>query len=615
MSFFNELKRRNVIRVGVAYLVAFWLLLQVVDVLTPILKLPDWVPSLIFLGLLVGIVPVLLFSWAYEITPEGLKRDSEIDHSQSIASTTAKKLNTVTILLLLIVVSIVLLDRFIPKTGADKPTQVVESVQNSVIPEPASIEAKTQQVSAQKSLAADDSRQSVGVLPFVNMSDDPDNEYFSDGISEELLNVLVRIESLRVPSRTSSFTFKGSDKKLADIGHELGVDHILEGSVRKSNDRIRVTAQLIDVNTDSHLWSETYTRELDDVFAVQDEIAHAIVEALKLTLSTDDKQRIGNHSTTNVDAYNQYLLGRHLWNKRTAQDLLASTIPLLKAVELDSEYGQAWAALADAYVLIPEYMAGPINEFIPLAREATAKALSINPQSARALTTSAYIKFMYDYDHQGAREDFRKALELDPDYATAHQWYAEFLGVHGQVDAALVELELARRADPLSPIILHVMGWILSDSDRADESIKYYQLALELNPLMANSMGNLASYYLETGSFDLARQYSHELEAITGDSSSVILAIIDALENPEQAALKEKALELIAANTNEFDGVTGKAWHYMYLGESERALDSLEKAFAEGDPYAVHLKRLEVYKPLHNNPRYQALLSKMNMLP
>jgi TolB-like protein len=242
------------------------------------------------------------------------------------------------------------------------------------------------------------------------MSDDEANEYFSDGISEELLNVLAHIKSLRVPSRTSSFTFKNSDKKLSEIGRELGVDHILEGSVRRADDRIRVTAQLIDVKTDTHLWSETYTRQLDDIFEVQDEIARAIVDALQIALSGADRQSLTTHSTSNIQAYNKYLLGRYLWNQRgghrSGESLLSAVDAFREAVVMDPEYDQAWAALADTYVVIPEYSVGTVEEFIPLAREATNKALSINPDSAKALTVSGYINAVYDFDWTAANSNF-----------------------------------------------------------------------------------------------------------------------------------------------------------------------------------------------------------------
>ncbi len=230
----------------------------------------------------------------------------------------------------------------------------------------------------------------------------------------QIVDVLVRIKDLRVPSRTSSFSFKGSNKTLVEIGEALNVDHVLEGSVRKAGQKIRVTAQLNEVKTDTHLWSETFTRsfELEDIFVVQDEIAQLIVEALQLTLSLSDQQTLIDHSTQNVEAYNKFLLGRHYWNQRTAESLLSAAELLREAVEIDPGYDQAWAALAGAYVLIPEYGGGNIDEFVPLAREAVNKALAINPDSARALSTSAYYKTVYDYDWHGAEKDYKRALTL-----------------------------------------------------------------------------------------------------------------------------------------------------------------------------------------------------------
>ena len=272
MSFLSELKRRNVIRVALAYLVASWLLLQVTDVLIGMLALPDWIGKFIFLIIVIGIVPTLIFSWAYEMTPEGLRPEAEVDHDQSITLHTAKKLDRITIILLLVVASIIVIDRLIPESAAPSDAVTVESPNNI----PTATESPATPAPVQQPITVpDDGRQSIAVLPFINMSDDQQNEYFSDGISEELLNSLVRIKSLRVPSRTSSFVFKNSDKNLLEIGRALNVQHILEGSVRKAGKQIRVTAQLIEVATDTHLWSETFTRsfDLDDIFVVQDEIS------------------------------------------------------------------------------------------------------------------------------------------------------------------------------------------------------------------------------------------------------------------------------------------------------------------------------------------------------
>jgi TolB-like protein len=409
-----------------------------------------------------GLPPALVFAWAFELTPEGLKRDSEVERSQSIASRTGRKLDFVIIGVLVTAVGFLLAERF----TSDK----TKTAETSNVPEAA---------------LAVDARKSVAVIPFVNMSDDEQNEYFSDGISEELLNVLVGIQGLRVPSRTSSFSFKDSQLKVAEIGQQLGVDHLLEGSVRKDGDRIRVTAQLIDVRTDTHLWSETYTRKLDDIFAVQDEIARAIVAALEISLSGGDQQKLEAHSTSNVAAYNKYLQGRHLWNQRSPRSLQAAVEPLREAVELDPRFSQAWAALADTYVLLPEYGVGSAAEFIPLAREATQRALAINPDSARALTTSGYYKALYDYDWQGANRDFERAIMLEPGYATAHHWFGEVLVAQERLDDALEQMHAAAEADPLSAVIRHVRGYLLLYSNRLDEAEAQYLSTLELDQIFS----------------------------------------------------------------------------------------------------------------------------------
>jgi TolB-like protein/tetratricopeptide (TPR) repeat protein len=607
MSFFTELKRRNVFRVGFAYLVVSWFLLQIIDVVVPILILPDWVARFIFLLLAVGFIPVLIAAWAFELTPDGLKKEKDVDRSQSIVNQTGRKLDRTIIMVLVLALGYFAYDKFWghgegAKQGPGSISQ--ETTQSN--------EVATSEKISLTPLPSSPDEKSVAVLPFLNMSDDAENEYFSDGISEELLNVLVRVPGLRVPSRTSSFTFKGSTLKLAEIGRELQVDHILEGSVRKSGDRIRVTAQLIEVNTDTHLWSETYTRQLDDIFAVQDEIAQAIVSALKVTLTGNEQAVIQSRTTSSVGAYNKYLLGRHLWNQRTPASLLACIEPLKEAIGMDPNYGRAWEALADAYVLIPEYRSGGIQEYIPLAHAAIDNALAINPDSAPALTSSAYIKFMYDYDFEGARADFTRAIEIDPGYATAHQWYGEFLATEGKLDNALDQLRLARIADPLAHIMPHDMGWFLMWTDRSDEAYQYFQASIELNPNFQNAYRNLAQLQMKEGHFDQARENVRKSLSMMQLDPATDLAVIDALENP---VLKANAVAMVLADNQTPDGTMGKARMLMFLGEPELALDSLEDAFEQGDPYAVHMNRMDIYDPLRDNPRFQALLKKMNLWP
>jgi len=600
MIFFDELKRRNVFRVGIAYVISAWVLLQFVDLVLDNIQAPEWVMKVFMLAMVVGFPLALFFAWAFEMTPDGIKKEKDVDRSQSVTPQTGQKLNRNIIIVLVIALAWFGWDKFREEPGsASIPSDIAQSVDTS-----------TDNKSNLNTSSS--TEKSVAVLPFINMSDDKQNEYFSDGISEELLNVLVRVKGLRVPSRTSSFTFKGSTLKLSEIGKELQVDHILEGSVRKSGDRIRVTAQLIEVSTDTHLWSETYTRQLDDIFAVQDEISQAIVAALKITLNGNEQSAIQSRSTANADAYNKYLLGRHLWTQRSPASLLASIEPLQEAVALDPGFDQAWAALADTYVLIPEYGAGPIKEFVPLAHEAIAKALSINPQSSRALTTSAYVKFMYDYDFEGARKNFKQAILNDPNYATAHQWYGEMLACEENIEAGLDELRAASKLDPLAPVNLHVMGWVLMYYNREDEARAYYHEVLAIDPYYQSSIGNLGTLDLIEGKYDEARARTLQLASILDYDPATELAITDALENPE---LKESALQKLAQDKFITEGVGGKALYLMLLGEPELALDSLEKAFDQGAPYAVHMKRMNAFDPIRDNPRFQELLKKMNMYP
>jgi TolB-like protein/lipoprotein NlpI len=581
MSFFEELKRRNVFRVGIAYAVVGWLLMQVTDSFAPALRLPEWFPTAVAFLLLLGFPVAVFFSWAFEFTPEGIKRESEIEPGRSIKHQNARKLDRMIIVALAAVVVVLLLDRYMGGRAPEKGSEPFSESQGEIVAEG---DEQKRALTPFPQLAGD-SRTSVAVLPFINMSDDQQNEYFSDGIC---------------------------GKKLSEIGRELQVDHVLEGSVRKAGDRIRVTAQLIEVSSDAHLWSDTYTRKLDDIFAVQDEIAQAIVEALKLTLSVGDQQKLAHHSTSNAEAYNKYLQGRHLWNERTAKALQASVEPLREAVEIDPEFDQAWAALADAYVLFPEYAAGSVEESIPMAREAAEKALSINPESARALTTRGYYRAMLDFNWTAADADFNKAIEHEPGYATAHQWYAEVLGAQGRMEEALAELAIAHKADPLSAVIRHTPGYFLLYSGRFEEAEESFNHTIELDPHFHWTLQNRDIMYTIQGRFDAAREQVRTLARVEDFDPAPDLARIDAVESPQ---LKARALELLKARTDINDGVFGKAMQAVLLNELDLALEYLEGAFEAGDPWAPHLSWVKLYDPLRDNPRFQAMLKKMNLLP
>ncbi len=454
---------------------------------------------------------------------------------------------------------------------------------------------------------------SIAVLAFENMSPDAENEYFADGISEEILNVLSGLSELRVIARTSAFSFKGSGATVSEIAEKLKVGYVLEGSVRKAGDRVRVTAQLIDTSTESNLWSDTYDRDLTDIFAVQDEIARAISDELKIQLTPSQEQNLAEALTSNLEAYNLYLQGRQLWHRRQIDNLEAAADALRRAVELDPQFAEAWAALADAWVLIPEYNQDGSIESIPAARDAVNRALELKPNLAEAITTRAYLRFMYDYDWVNAEKDFKRAMELDPAYPTAKQWYGEFLAARDRdVDGALALFREAAALDPLAPIMWHVSGWVTSRAGRFEEALAYYDKALELNPLATNTLGNTYLAYLSMGEFEQAQAVLDRMNKIGRFMPDMPITLMDAMSDPSQ---RQAFVELLAQQDEVPNGVSAKATIFMMLGEEEFAMDSLEAGLVEGDPYAAHVYGTILFEPLWDTPRFKAHLAKLNLEP
>ncbi len=469
MSFFAELKRRNVVRVGIAYAIIGWILVQVGEAVFPAFEVPDSLLRGLVIILILGLPAVLVFAWVFEMTPEGIRLEKNIDRDASITTHTGRKLDRLIIAALSIAVVLLLADRFIsgrpeaeaPVAGAgvNPPASVAEPAQAPVEDEP-----------------------SIAVLPFVNMSDDPSNEYFSDGISEELLNVLVKVSGIKVASRTSSFAFKGKDVSIPEIAGELHVDHVLEGSVRKSGNRVRVTAQLIEVASDRHLWSETYDRELEDIFAIQDEISGHIVEALKVALGAGEAQALAGASkpTENLEAYELYLQGRYFWQRRGEQNIRQAIDLLKRSLDADPAFARAWAGLAAAYVTLPVYSNEPWQEWFALARQAAERALALDDSLADAYVVIADITRMVDLDWQAAERAYLAALKLEPRNATAHLWYAEFLYAVGRLEKALEHNEIAYELDPLSPGANINLAWNLMALERPGDALRFARAGAEL---------------------------------------------------------------------------------------------------------------------------------------
>jgi TolB-like protein/Flp pilus assembly protein TadD len=476
-SLWTELKRRNVIRVSVLYAVTGWVLLQVADILFGLLDVPGWGLRLV-LGLLVlGLPLVVIFSWVFEMTPEGIKRESEIKRSQSLTSETGRKIDRLIIFGLVAVVVVLLADRFLLMSEPGGATRMEGQSPVEAISGPDGV------VGAADESSGDPQQKSIAVLPFVNMSGDEENEYFSDGLTEELLNLLAKVDALRVSSRTSSFAFKGKDSSLPSVARELNVANILEGSVRKSGATIRITAQLIDVETDSHLWSETYDRQLDDIFAIQDEIAQAVVDALKVRLLAPGELTPTVPRQTDTDAYLTYLRARHtyeLGRDTDDDDMVARAIEQYQSVfETDPDYALAYAGLADAYGYQSIYGQLTRHEGYERSREMAEKALAIDPDLVEALLALADIQLEYDWDMEAAERSYRRALEIRPSDAEGLRTYGYFLATDGRID----------------------------------EAIGYYKKALEVDPMQLRAYFGLAMTYIFGGRFEELPALSERLAA------------------------------------------------------------------------------------------------------
>ncbi len=599
MSLLAELRRRNVLHTALLYLVASWVVMQVAELLFDVLELPDWAPRLV-LGLLVlGFAPALILAWVYELTPDGLKRAHEVAPGDSFSPQISRRTNLLIVALLGVAIGLLLWDRF-GRAGSTRAADPGTSV--SAAPAPSSATPEDAADVAAEPAA------SIAVLPFVNVSDDKQNEYFSDGLTEELLNLLANMPGLRVIARTSSFAYKGKSVKVADVARELNVDHVLEGSVRKSGDRVRITAQLVRASDSSHLWSETYDRTLKDVFAVQDEISKKVVGALKVQLLGDDDARSELGGTSNAKAYEEFLRALYLLNQGQKEGTLRAALAAYdRAIVEDQAYAQAHAGRATTLAFLASNGYEPFAEGFESARTAALRAAELAPNLATAYLTLGWVASVIDHDVDASRAHLERAVALDPGNAAVQIAYSRTASAFlpGQaVEAATKAVQL----DPVSAWAHYVLALAYYADHRFADAETAARRALLLEPDFPSVHGGLAIILLETGKLDEARAVAGRepiewqrltalalVEARAGRTGLARAQLATAIERLEDAAAYQYAQ--INAAIGDYDEA------FRWLGVARRVKD----------PGLTYITFDPLLDPLRKDPRFDRLLRELGL--
>jgi TolB-like protein/Flp pilus assembly protein TadD len=597
LSLIAELKRRNVFKAGVAYLALGWVVVQVTATMVPALNLPATVvPIVAWIGI-IGFPFVIMFSWIYELTPEGIKRESEVDRAASITHVTSRRLDYLIIGLLVVAIGLFVFDRFVPRKAEPAAASAAPAALPASVPTAASASAPA-------------SDNSIAVLPFVDMSQSKDQEYFSDGLSEELLNLLAQVPQIRVIARTSSFAFKGKEVGVADIAKALNVANVLEGSVRKSGDTLRITAQLIRTADSSHLWSETYDRQLTDVFKVQDEIAAAVVAQLKVKLLP--AQQVTNpRRTANTEAYNEYLLGNQYFNRNSQDGYHLAVAAYRKAVALDPEYAAAYAGLGFAEIYAADY-AGSLDENMATkerGRAAAERAIALAPDLADGYSARGWIRTSITWDWSGGQADFEKALALEPGNALAHRRLGLLWQGLGRFPESIEETRKAIELDPLSASNWSNLGASFSMNPKQyREAREAFDRSLALNPESNFARAGLTTLELLEGhaqeALDVSRNAGDEVWRLTG------------------VAMAEHTLGHARESQQALDTLIGKYAHdsayqvadiYAWRGEKDKAFEWLERAYVQRDGGLSTINADPAVRSLLDDPRYAALLKKLGL--
>jgi len=596
MSLIAELKRRNVFRVAVAYAIVGWLLLEVASVVLPALHLPDWALTLLVVFVVAGFPLALILAWAFEMTPEGIRRETDVDRAESVRHSTGRKLDFAIIGLLAVAVVYFAVDKFVFQ---GEPEQAVVT---------------TDSIPAAEPVAREKSIRSLAVLPLENLSGDPEQEYFADGMTEALIGDLAKIGALRVISRTSSMRYKNSDKSLPKIAQELNVDGVIEGTVIRDKDRIRITVQLIDARNDRNIWAGRYDRDLRDVLALQSEVAGAIAQEIKIELTLEEKARLATTRLVDPDAYELYLKGRFYWNKFTITTFQKAVEHFLQAIQEDRDYAPAHAGLADSYTLLGSHHGNlEPRKVMHKAKEAALRALEIDNTLADAHISLAMIASLFEWDWSSSEKRFQRAIALNPGSARTHDEYGVFLFSRNRPEEAEKEIRRALRLDPLSAITNVDLAMTFFVARRYDEAIEQCYRTLELNPNFVPAHRILGAAYVQKRMYAEAIQEIQKAVTLSGDNLyfKATLGYAYAVSGQTEAAL-QVLNELQEQARERFVSSVGIAEIYFGLGDKEQGFALLERAFEQGEVDPIYFAEEPGFQALSTNTQLLALLKKWN---
>ena len=568
-----ELQRRKVFRVGAAYVVVGWLVIEVAATVLPQFQVPEWAPRLVTLLVALGLPIALVMAWVFDITPEGLTVDASRVGSKRIFAVAA-------------VLAALALGWYFHR-HAEQETVTAMTVKSPVAP-----------------AASAEGTHSIAVLPFVDMSQAKDQEYFSDGLSEELLNLLAQLPQLRVIARTSSFSFKGKDVDVATIAKALNVANVLEGSVRKSGNTLRITAQLIRTSDSSHLWSQTYDRELTDVFKVQDEIAGAVVSALKVQL-LPDQAMTNAHRSSNVEAYNQFLLGNELYKRANPQAWRQAINAYRQAIALDGNYAAAYAAMASAEGLLADSLGDQAGMAQALADGS--KAIALAPELVDGYVARGISRLAFKKDWGGAQADFEKALALNPGDSGVQVGYGRLMIALGRVPEAIAATRKATALDPLSANSWAQLGRLLNVTGQYPGARNALDRALEISPESEYSVFHRGMTDLLDGKAQQALPaFRKVVSAYSGAGIAMAEYSLGHARQSQQALDREIAVYSQGAAYQ-------VAEVYAWRGEKDKAFEWLDRAHAQHDGGLSFIKADPLMASLRSDPRFPAFLEKIGL--